>query len=227
MDVNLPILEFDPEREAIVEPSHVRESLDVSEHCVICFFKEVIEKVADENKARVVTENRWEDGPHPIYEIAYSGRRLAIYHPGVGSALAAGLLEEVISFGCRKFIACGGCGILEKGIAVGKLIVVSAAVREEGVSYHYLPPAREINANEQVVAALHKTLSQQGVPYRLGKTWTIDAPYRETRGKIANRRSEGCLTVEMDAGSQRPDGPTSQGDSRQSRKCPPCPQTSY
>lgn len=166
---------------------------------VICSFKEVLEKVADESKAEVVADNRWADGPHPLYEIAYSGRRLAFYHPGVGSGMAAALLEEVISLGCRRFIACGGCGVLERDMPVGKLIVVSAAVRDEGVSYHYLPPAREIRANEQVVAALQKTLGQQGVPYQLGKTWTIDAPYRETRARIAKRRSEGCLTVEMEA----------------------------
>jgi len=199
--MNLPILEFDPERDAILEPSHVARPLDVSEHCILCFFKEVIEKIVDERKARVVADNRWEDGPHTLYEIVYSGRRLAFYHPGVGSASAAALLEEVISFGCRKFIACGGCGVLEKDVPVGKLIIVSAAVRDEGVSYHYLPPAREIKANDQVVAVLQKTLSQKGVPYRLGKTWTTDAPYRETRARIAKRRREGCLAVEMEAAS--------------------------
>lgn len=82
---------------------------------------------------------------------------------------------------------------------VGKLIVVSAAIRDEGVSYHYLPPAREIRANAEVAAVLEETLGRQGVPYQLGKTWTIDAPYRETRAKIANRRNEGCLAVEMEA----------------------------
>ena len=58
--------------------------------------------------------------------------------------LAAGLLEEMIAWGCRKFIACGGCGVLAQEIAVGHLILVTSAVRDEGVSYHYLPPAREV-----------------------------------------------------------------------------------
>lgn len=39
------------------------------------------------------------------------------------------------------------------------------------------------------------------VPYRLGKTWTTDAPYRETPRKISMRKNEGCLTVEMEAAS--------------------------
>ena len=197
--MSYPILEHDPTREAFIEPSRLYKSRDVPECCVICFFREVIEKVVSEKQARMLVENRWEDGPHPLYEIAHHGRRLAFFHPGVGSALCAALLEEVIAFGCRKFIACGGCGVLQKNIAAGHLIVVSAAVRDEGTSYHYLTPAREVQANQTAVRALVSVLNDRGVPHLIGKTWTTDAPYRETRAKIQKRKDEGCLTVEMEA----------------------------
>ncbi len=197
--MNYPILEFDPERQALIEPTHVIKPRDVPEHCVITFFREIIEKVVVEHRAKILAENRWEDGPHPLYEFEYGGRRLAFFHPGVGAAMAANLLEEVIALGCRKFIACGGAGVLEPDLAVGHLIVVSGAVRDEGVSYHYLPPAREVKANQVALEVLLKELNRRGLPYRLGKTWTTDAPYRETQGKIARRREEGCLTVEMEA----------------------------
>ncbi len=194
-----PILEFDATPEAFIEPSRVIRARDLPEHCVICFFHEVIDKVAAGHGASVPVEYRWEDGPHRIYEITHQGRRLAFFHPGVGAPIAAGLFEEAIAYGCRKFIACGGCGVLEKDIAVGHLIVVSGAVRDEGVSYHYLPPGREVTANESAVNALVKTVESRGLPYRLGKTWTTDAPYRETVNKIARRRQEGCLVVEMES----------------------------
>jgi uridine phosphorylase len=197
--MNYPILEYDPTREALIEPSKVIRPCDAPEHCVICFFREVVDKVVTEHNAKVLIENRWEDGPHPLFEITHKGRRLAFFHPGVGAPMAAGLLEEVIACGCRNFIACGGCGVLEKDIAVGELIIVSAAVRDEGVSYHYLPPGREVLADEAAVAVLVQTLSNRGVPYRLGKTWTTDSPYRETASKIAQRKAEGCLAVEMEA----------------------------
>jgi uridine phosphorylase len=197
--MSFPILEFDSTAEAFIEPSKVMRARDLPEHGVICFFKEVIDKVVAENDAKIVVENRWEDGPHPIYEISYKGQRLAFFHPGVGAPVSAGLLEESIAFGCRKFIACGGCGVLEKEIAVGHLIVVSGAVRDEGVSYHYLPPSREVTANPLAVHALEKALNDQGIPYRIGKTWTTDAPYRETVKKIETRKGEGCLTVEMES----------------------------
>ena len=197
--MNYPILEFDPSPEAFIEPARIIQARDLPEHCVICFFSEVIEKVIAEHNATIAVKNRWEDGPHNIYEISYKDRRLAFFHPGVGAPIAAGLLEESIAFGCRKFVACGGCGVLDKDIAVGHLIVISGAVRDEGVSYHYLPPGREVRANEGGVTALVHTLNERGIPYQIGKSWTTDAPYRETANKIQKRREEGCLTVEMES----------------------------
>ncbi len=193
-----PITEYDPTRKAFIEPSEVIRPRNTPEHCVICFFKEVIDRVASEHQAQILVQNKWEDGLHPVYEINYRNRRLAFFHAGVGAPLAASLLEEVIAFGCRKFIACGGCGALLKDILVGNLIVVSGAVRDEGVSYHYLPPEREITANQQAFNALVETLSKRGLPYQVGKTWTTDAPYRETAARIAKRKEDGCLVVEME-----------------------------
>jgi len=72
-------------------------------------------------------------------------------------------------------------------------------VRDEGTSYHYLPPGREVAASPEGVAALERTLEAHNVDYLIGKTWTTDGIYRETRAKVERRRREGCLTVEMEA----------------------------
>jgi uridine phosphorylase len=77
--------------------------------------------------------------------------------------------------------------------------VVSSAIRDEGTSFHYLQPAREVIADERGVKALVKTLESHGVPHLVGKTWTTDAPYRETPDMITRRKEEGCLTVEMES----------------------------
>ncbi len=60
-----PILEHDPTREAFIEPSKVNKKRNMPEHCVICFFMDIIEKVAPEHAAQALVENRWGDGPHP------------------------------------------------------------------------------------------------------------------------------------------------------------------
>jgi uridine phosphorylase len=194
-----PLLEFDPTPRAIIEPSSYVRRSDPPEHCVLTFFGEVVDKVVAEKGARLIATFPWEDGPHHIYEIEHMGKRLAFLQPDVGAPVSAALLEDAIALGCRKFIVCGGCGVLEKDIAVGHLIVVSGAVRDEGTSYHYIPAGRELHADAVAVAALESVLKRRGLPYLVGKTWTTDAPYRETRPKVDLRRSEACLTVEMEA----------------------------
>lgn len=201
MNLSYPILEHDYNAEAKIEPSRIIRPRDVPEHCVISFFREVNEKIVTEKQAKVIVPNRWEDGAHPVYEIEHEGNRLAFFHPGVGAPIAVGLLEEVIAFGCRKFVVIGGAGVLEKNCEVGKLFLVSSAVRDEGVSYHYLPPAREVLANPDVIQTLEAVLQQKALPYQRIKTWTTDAPYRETQSTIERRRAEGCVTVEMEAAS--------------------------
>ena len=99
----------------------------------------------------------------------------------------------------KKFIVCGSCGVLDSEIAMGHLLVPVSAVRDEGTSYHYLPPSREATAHPQAVKAIETVLTRNKLDYTLTKTWTTDAMYRETQKKIALRKSEGCLTVEMEA----------------------------
>jgi len=194
-----PILEFDPTTEAIIEPYNVVKPIDAPEHCVITFFQEVLDKLHEEGRLKIIARHNWADAERPLYELEYQGKRLAAFHPGVGSALTCGILEEIIARGCRKFIVCGGCGVLDREIAVGHLIVPTHAIRDEGTSYHYLPPGREVQPHPKAVAAIERVLQSHKIPYILGKTWTTDAPYRETHEKVQLRRAEGCLAVEMEA----------------------------
>jgi uridine phosphorylase len=194
-----PILEHDPAREAIIEPGRVLKRVDdIPPACVLCFFQEVIQKVCA--GAHIIAKTGSEIGTNPVYALdAEDDRRVAVMHPGVGAPLSAAFLEELIALGCEKFIACGGSGVLNREIALGHLIVPDSAVRDEGTSYHYLPPSREVAASPEGVAAIEATLQAHEIPYVVGKTWTTDGIYRETPARIARRREEGCITVEMEA----------------------------
>jgi uridine phosphorylase len=194
-----PLLEHDPAPRAYIEPSEQVARRDVPEACVITFFADVVDRLVRTRGARVIAENRWEDGPHPLLELEHGGKRLAVLHSGVGAPLAAGLLEEVVAMGCRRFVVCGGAGALRQDLTLGHLVVVSSSLRDEGTSHHYLPPSRHIDADPVARLVLEKVLTEREVPFVSGRTWTTDAPYRETPHKIAARRAEGCLTVEMEA----------------------------
>ena len=120
--------------------------------------------------AHEITAITSEMGRHPVYVHEVQGQRVALFHPGVGAPLAAGILEEVIALGCRRLIACGGAGVLDREIAAGHVVVPTAAVRDEGTSYHYLPPSRE--------APLLPPRSPPSKPPSAVATWTIGWPRR-------------------------------------------------
>ena len=112
----IPLLEFDASRTAIIEPARVIKPIYISEHCILCFFQEVIRELVSEGaKARQVHTGQSEAGDYPVYELDYGGRRLAVVSPGVGAPAAGRRLEHMIALGCRKFIACGGAGTLDRG----------------------------------------------------------------------------------------------------------------
>jgi len=194
-----PILEHDPSRDALIEPHHVAGPLEGDMRAaVLCFFAEVVEAACGGGRAEVLVSVGMED-PRPLY-LYDTGeqRRVAVLHCAVGAPMAATLMEELIALGCSSFVACGGAGAIVPGLALGHVVVPDSAVRDEGTSYHYLPPAREVAADPADVQAAVAVLERRGVPHTVGKTWTTDAPYRETAARIARRRAEGCITVEME-----------------------------
>ena len=199
MNADYPILEFDDSRDAIIEPSKVLKPVDgISERCVLPIYHTVIEALQKDDLLTHVKDIGTSMGPMPVYHMAHEGKDITVAHPGLCAPFAAAVLEELIAFGCRKFIACGSAGVLDSTLAKGTVVVPSAAVRDEGTSYHYISPSRDITAQADVVQIIQTVLEAHGVTYQIGKTWTTDAIYRETKGRIAKRKSEGCLTVEME-----------------------------
>jgi len=195
----IPILEFDKSIPAVIEPSKIFKKKNIPEHAVLCFFNEVIGKLIEDGKAKLITTLHTSFGRHPVYEFEFYHQKVTVFHPGLGAPLCAGMLEEIIALGCRKFIACGGAGVLNKEITMGQLIIPVSAVRDEGTSYHYIAPSREICPSPSAVKAIKKTLERRNCKYITGKTWTTDAFYRETPEKVILRKKEGCITVEMEA----------------------------
>jgi uridine phosphorylase len=194
-----PILEFDADRTAVIEPGHVRVPLaHAPEHAVLCLFGEVTERLARDG-APILWELKAAHGAHPVFGIEFDGHPVAVFHPGVGAPLAGSFLEEAIECGCRKFVGIGMAGGLVPGLTIGHVTVPTAAVRDEGTSYHYLPASRRVEPAADAVRAVENVLRRHDVPYVAGATWTTDAPYRETRGKVQRRVTEGCITVEMEA----------------------------
>ncbi len=183
-----PLLEHDYRGRAIIEPGRVIKRIrNAPAHCVLTFFEKVIGAVRSEMEHR------------RIHVIRFKGRRIGVFGVMVGSPAAAGCLEALIAKGFRKFIVCGGAGVLDRTIVCGQAVVPTSAVRDEGASFHYVRPGREVRPHPKALKAVCRTLKAHGVPFITGKTWTTDGVYRETPRVIRRRRAEGCLTVEMEA----------------------------
>ncbi len=193
-----PILEFDPDPNAVFEPKHVvLRGERAPTRAVLCFFSQVIDRLRNEG-APVLFELQAAHGIHPVFGFDVDGEQIAVFHPGVGAALAGGFFEESIAHGCERFMAVGTAG----GLAardIGHVIVPTFAIRDEGTSYHYQPPGRSMEPTPEALEMLVATLKRHDVPFELGGTWTTDGFYRETRAKVDRRVAEGCLAVEMEA----------------------------
>jgi uridine phosphorylase len=192
-----PLLEFDSDLQAVVQPGPLALSEPMPTRAVVCFFHEVIAELSQHDAVQIGAFSA-ELGGHALYRLTAGEQKIAIFHPGVGAPLAVLHLERAIASGVRKVVACGGAGALIPGLALGHVVVPTSAVRDEGTSFHYCPPTRQLSADPLAVAAATAVLDERGVPYTLGKTWTTDAPFRETAARIQARRDEDCVTVEME-----------------------------
>jgi hypothetical protein len=118
---------------------------------------------------------------HSVLALPSTGGRVGLLGQfGIGSPAAAAAMEELAALGTSAFVSVGTAGSLQRDLAVGDLVLCEAAIRDEGVSHHYLPPAKLARATAAASAALGAALGQADARFRAGTSWTIDTPYRET-----------------------------------------------
>jgi uridine phosphorylase len=114
---------------------------------------------------------------------------------GIGAPHAVTYFEELIAMGGKEFINMGTAGGLQhKGI-----FLCERAIRDEGTSSHYCAHEKYSYPDRKMTKRLGDSLAKQGMEFERGTTWTIDAPYRETRQEVEHYHKEGVATVEMEA----------------------------
>ncbi len=188
---------FDPFSPAIINLPRNPDAPRV-DACIVTFSHEIERYVVENYVTEKIADNHCASCPIPIYLIERNGKRFAFFKTLVGAPITVGLIEDTLFYlDCRRYILFGGAGCLDKEIARGKVMVPTEAYRDEGTSYHYAPAADYIHIpNAGIVADFMK---DNGIPHVLGKTWTTDAFYRETRNNFEKRKAEGCISVEMES----------------------------
>ena len=194
----IALLEFDENVTAKMRPENFSTTpKDLPERCVLAFSHTSVEEIAKKYGATAISQVSSCTCTLPIYALDVDGSLIALTVGMLGSAGVAAQIEELVSGGVKKIVACGSAGTLTPN-PLGALVIPNAAVRDEGASFHYAPPSYEIQADAEAVRHIEDTLSELGLPHITGKTWTTDAFYRETEEKVALRRKQGCVTVEME-----------------------------
>ena len=118
---------------------------------------------------------------------------------GFGAPVATYLLENFIALGTTKFISIGTAGGLQPGCRAGDVVLCDKAIRDEGVSHHYVASAKYAEASETLTAKLAQELRRVDLTFSTGCSWTIDTPYRESVDEAKQYRREGVISVEMEA----------------------------
>lgn len=190
-----PILEFDDNPTATLNPESFGEEPFGVYRMVITFFPEVMDKLKAEGK---IVRERIIPGENPVYVYRFADSDVLITLGAVGCPACGGNLDLFHSMGISKVMFCGGGGVLDRNIRVGQLLLVDGAIRDEGFSYHYIAPSRCVYTNPAVTDRIAQYLKEQDIPFLRGLTWTTDAMLRETRDRVARRREEGAKIVEME-----------------------------
>lgn len=119
----------------------------------------------------------------------------------VGASFAVLVAEQLFASGCKLLVSVTSAGQISDSGPTPYFVLIDRALRDEGTSYHYLPPAAFSEApDEALLASVEHTLSERSdIVVRRGASWTTDAPYRETETAIEAARAKGVLAVEMEA----------------------------
>jgi len=189
---------YHSERKSVFSPgAFFGERKYICDTAIATFSHEIFEAVIKKYPHKEVAENGSANGHKPIYLLDIDGKQIIFYMSSIGSCNSENeLIETHWQTGIKNFIIFGSAGALDSEATKGQYVIPTQAYRDEGMSYHYAPANDYINIkNCDTVAAAFEKLN---LPYVKGKTWTTDAPYRETKTAVSKRRQEGCIVVEME-----------------------------
>lgn len=197
--MDLPILEYDADPDDLIRPG-VR-AARAHEHLprvgVVTFLGDVARGWVAEQLWPVASKVDMVTGTFSIWAGSYQGVEIALAELPVGAPAAVIIVEQMLLLGVDTIVAVGSCGALVH-VNEGEFLLPIRALRDEGTSYHYLPPSRWVETDEAVRGACRAALEALGLTGTECATWTTDAFFRETTGLVAARRAEGCAVVEME-----------------------------
>lgn len=172
------------------------EAVAVPEICLLDPDGDIVRALCSEGRAR--RHAGWVCYHTEMWVFDLDGQEVGVVGCAVGASFAVLVAEEMFASGCQLLISVTSSGQIMPQGATPYFIVIDRAWRDEGTSYHYLPPSDWSPAPEHLLSRLSGAF-KDGPRVLTGPTWTTDAPFRETDAAIAAARARGILAVEMEA----------------------------
>ena len=192
-----PILEYDYAPRAVLEPDHYNLGIELPPCAAFPLLGDCVDDYAREHGYPVLGTFETVTKSYPVYKVS---DRVCLCQAPVGAPVAVSLMDWMIAYGVRSVVSTGACGALID-LPENTFVVPKRALRDEGTSYHYMPPARWSYLDDQLQRHIAETLEAAGKAFVSCDTWTTDAIYRETVDKVRRSRAEGCGVVDMECAS--------------------------
>lgn len=186
--------------EVMLQEARKQKQLENSPAPEVCLLDPDGDIVSHAQRVRAAKKSRsWPCFHTELWEWRENGRRFGIVGRAVGAPFAVLVAEQLFVSGCKLLISIASAGAIATGLPRPCYVLIERALRDEGTSYHYLPPAPYAEADAQLFKTAFKAAAALDIPIMRGASWTTDAPFRETALAVQQRRKQGIHTVEMES----------------------------
>ena len=169
----------------------------VPEICLLDPDGDIVRRLIADGTAR--PEPFWACYHSEMHRFEHGTETFGIVGCAVGAAYAVLIAEQMFASGCRLLISVTSAGEITLVREPPYFVLIERALRDEGTSYHYMPPSDFSTIDAGLAATLDGAFEGIGQAVERGATWTTAAPFRETEEAIAASRAHGVVAVEMEA----------------------------
>jgi uridine phosphorylase len=170
---------------------------NVPEICVLDPDGDLADYLLKEGNAR--KNNCWACYHSNLYTFQIDEIEFGIIPCIVGASYAVLVAEQLFVSGCKYLISVTSAGIINPPSTNKRFALITEAIRDEGTSYHYLPKEKPSIIPPTLYQKLSKQSGNEICAWFDAKSWTTDAPYRETETAISAMKKENVTCVEMEA----------------------------
>ncbi len=110
----------------------------------------------------------------------YKGVKVIAMSTGMGGSSTSIAVEELKNIGVKALIRIGSCGALQKGIALGDLVIGCGAVRDDGASKAYIDIRYPAVPDTELLNLIVEAAEENGYPHHVGVIHSHETFYMDS-----------------------------------------------